>query len=249
MPRIAIVMAVLILAGAASCIIDEKRYSDPYACLNKPPPTAAASQIVFKGTVSQAGASIMGANVGVYYDTAPEVQIIGTMSQGDKGVFEMQQGFGPLAPDVFLKAHFNGLLETRYYPAVAPTDVVEVDLQMFSTGYIPIYSTLVGLDKTGGIDMQKAIFAVSVIDCNGQPIGGATVATEPPGDVRYFENGQPSPTASMTDRTLGAAVVVNVPLNMPSNNINITARVGDTVLRSHFIQGAAPMLIQTDIQP
>lgn len=250
MQRFPTVMAVLVLAGITGCMIDEKRYNPPYACLNTTLPTDAPPKITFSGTVMHpaSGNPVEQATVGVYYDSAPNTTLSETTSD-TKGGFALSQGFGPVAPAAFLKAKFNAYLETRYYPAAPPTGDVHVDLLMFSTTEVGTYGVLAGIPTPPGIDLQKAIFAVTVVDCNGDPVGGATVATEPPGTVKYFDkNVQPSPSATVTDGTTGTALVVNVPLDT-THNINITAKVDDKVLRSHFIQADAPMLIQTDIQP
>jgi hypothetical protein len=95
------------------------------------------------------------------------------------------------------------------------------------------------------IDTQQANFLVTVTDCNGMPLAGATISTVPAGTVRYFAAASPSPTAVATDAMTGSALVANV---APSNT-TIQATVGGMTLRSHNLDGVAGAIMQTEIQP
>jgi hypothetical protein len=95
------------------------------------------------------------------------------------------------------------------------------------------------------IDMTKATFLVSVVDCNGDSVAGATITTTPPGTMLYFANGRPSTTAVVTDSFTGTAVAANV----AAGTTTITAVVGTRTLTREPFESAPGVLSQTEIQP
>lgn len=241
--RIAIA-ATAVLASA--CSIPEKQLTPlgpPYACLGQPLPTTAKTQVTITGTLSDpftgnmiSGAVVLGFQVGI-----PNVPIFMTTSDAG-GQFTQRQGTGNVPRDAYLKVAPNGYLGTYYYPAVPITDDADATIQLFTTMDLGTIAAVAQLN----VDPAKAMFAVSVVDCNGMPVGGAKVTTNPPGDVRYFDaTATPSPTAIATDSRTGTALIANVPVS----NTTINATVSGMTLRSHTIDAVAGAMIQTEIQP
>jgi len=247
MPRwsIATVTALAALALGA-CSVPEKHLTDaeaPFACLNKPPPSIADDQITFAGMIrdSYSGDKIAGASVQAFLAIDRMHPIFTTTTDG-QGEFSQRQGTGGAPLDAFLRATLNGYVTTEFYPAVRFSHSSATQLQQLMPSEITTLAGVAGLT----VDLQtKALFLVTVTDCAGLPLGGATVSTTPPGDVRYFVNRLPSGTAVATDSDTGTALVANVPLS----NTTINATVSGMTLRSHTIDSTAGIVIQTEIQP
>ncbi|HEX7841988.1 MAG TPA: hypothetical protein VF469_31170 [Kofleriaceae bacterium] len=245
--RIAMVTtAVLACACSIACSIPEKQLTPlgpPYACLNQPLPTTAKTQVTVTGTLSDpfAGNMVSGAVVEGFQVGIPNVPIFMTTSD-TSGNFTQRQGTGNVPRDAYLKITKNGYLDTYYYPAVPISDDLNVTVQMFSTMVLGKLAAAAQVN----VDPTKALFAVAVIDCNGMPVGGAMVTTDPPGDVRYFDAMEnPSPVAVATDSRTGTALVANVPVS----NTAINATVLGMTLHSHRVDAVPNAIMETEIQP
>jgi hypothetical protein len=238
-------IAIAMVASAGACSIPEKQLTPlgaPYACLDQPLPMTAKDPVAITGTLTDpfsgtkiAGAVVEGFQVGL------STRIFMTTSDA-AGNFMQTQGTGQAPRNAYLHVSLNGYLPTYFYPAVPIVDDIVADIQLFTMMDL---GTLAAAAQVT-IDPNKAVLAVSVVDCNGMPVGGATVSTNPPGDVRYFDATEtPSPTAVATDSRTGTALIANV----PAVNIAISARVAGMTLRGHSIDALAGALTQTEIQP
>jgi hypothetical protein len=86
--------------------------------------------------------------------------------------------------------------------------------------------------------------AIVVRDCNGTPLAGATVASSPPGLIRYNAVGGPSSTA-MSTYTDGIAYIFNV----AAGNVTIMGTASGHALRQHVVNARADVITLTEIQP
>jgi hypothetical protein len=232
-------------SAAPGCMIPEKQLTpegDPFGCLNQPLPATAKDPVMIAGTLHDpfSGTKISGAVV-EGYQVGLSTRIFMTTSDAG-GNFSQTQGTGTVPRNAYLRVAPNGYVPSYYYPAVPIANDIATQIQLFTMNDL---GTLASAAQVT-IDPTKAILAVTVTDCNGMPLGGAAVTTQPAGTVRYFDaSATPSPTAVATDSHTGTALVVNVP---PSNT-TINAMVQGKTLRTHAIDAAAGALTQTEIQP
>jgi hypothetical protein len=157
------------------------------------------------------------------------------------GSFTREQAAGGTPREVYVHALPSGYLETYFYPAVPVADRLDATIQALTAMDL----VTLGAVAQVAVDTAKVNFVISVIDCNGAPVPGATITTVPAGTIRYFVDRAPSPTAIATDATAGAALVANV----PAGDTLISATVSGMMLRSHAVAGVAGAVVQTAIQP
>jgi hypothetical protein len=236
---------VAILASASACSIPEKYLVDaqvaPFSCLGQPLPTMASPRITIAGTLADR------VNGTVLANTAIEAFVVGTptplfmTASNASGSFTRQQGTGGAPSDVYLHALPSGYLETYFYPAVPVSQGLDATIQALTASDL----VTIGAVAQVAVDTAKVNLVISVVDCNGAPVPGATITTVPAGTIRYFVDRAPSPTAAVTDATTGAALVANV----PASSTLISATVAGMTLRSHAIDGVAGTVVQTAIQP
>jgi hypothetical protein len=244
MRRPPLTIAALLVASAAGCSIPEKQLAatgPPYACLGQPLPTTADPKVTIGALIHNpftgdmvAGAAVEGFLVGT------TASIFSTQTNGD-GQFAQDQGTAGVPRDAYLKISSNGYLTTYYYPPVPIAQDLQTQIALLKPADVMTIGNVAGVT----VDPTKASFLISVIDCNGKPVAGATVSTVPAGTVRYFINFTPSATAVATDESTGAALVANVPVS----NTTVSATVGGMTLRSHNFDSVAGAIMETDIQP
>jgi len=234
------------LASLTACAIPEKHLTaalaDPFGCLGAALPSTASNPVTIAGTLSDPfnGHPVAGAAVEGFIVGTPNA-IFATTSDAN-GEFSRDQGFGGLPRSVYLRASPNGYPASYFYPAVPVVDDVSVEIEMFTAMDLATIAKAAG---AGTLDPTRTNLLVSVIDCNGAAVAGATVSTNPPGTVRYFVEEAPSPTAVATDARTGSALVANVPVS----NTTVSATVDGRTLRSHTLDGVAGALMQIEIQP
>jgi hypothetical protein len=244
-PLLAVAAAALAAGLAGACSIPEKHLVDaqvaPFACLGQPLPAVASPQITIAGTLADR------INGNALANTAVEAFFVGTpapvfmIASDARGSFTREQASGGTPPQVVLHALPNGYLETYFYSAVPVARRLDATIQPLTAMDL----VTIGAVAQVAIDTAKVNLVISVVDCNGDPVPGASITTVPAGPIRYFVDRAPSPTAIMTDATTGAALVANV---APGDTL-INATVAGMTLRSHAITGVAGTVVQTSIQP
>jgi hypothetical protein len=230
----------------AACVPPEakQRPADgaPFDCLNRPLPTTAPMQVRITGQVLDpyAGRPVAGASVeGFLVGTATPIF---TQTSDAGGAFAQDQGTGMVPRNAYLRVSANGYVPTYFYPPVPIAGPLDVKVQVLTAMALGTLAQAAQVQ----IDGSKASFLVTVTDCLGAPLGGATVDAVPAGTVRYFDaSATPSASATATDSTTGSALVANV----ASGSTAIGAKVSGMTLRSHQIDAVAGALIQTEVQP
>jgi len=230
-------------ASATACSIPEKYLVDvpPFSCLGQPLPAVASPQITIAGTLTDR------VNGAVLANTAVEAYLVGMptpifmTASNAGGSFTRDQVTGGAPSNLFVHALPSGYLETYFYPAVPVSKGLNATIQAITASDL----VTIGAVAQVAVDTAKVNFLISVVDCNGAPVPGATITTVPAGPIRYFAGQAPSPSAVATDAITGAALVMNV----PADNTLINATVAGMTLRSHAVGGVAGAVIQTEIQP
>ncbi|HEY1553064.1 MAG TPA: hypothetical protein VGG28_34775 [Kofleriaceae bacterium] len=235
---------------AVGCAIPPERHlveapgdadDDPLACATVQPPKTAAQSVSIFGKTMQAftGDPVPNTSVTGYLDGLPG-SAFSTTSDGS-GTFSVDQNTGgaPLAFHVLASA--TGYLSTMLYPSAPLIESTEVDPQLFAMDKLEYVASLAGLT----LDMTQDQIILQVVDCSGLPLGGATVTSDPPGTVVYFQDSKPMPSAMMTDDTNAVVLIANV----PPNSTEIYASAGETMFSTLSIDAAPGVLIQAAIQP
>lgn len=237
---------ILLVVALAACSIPEKHLVDgagaPFACLGQPPPSTADVKITIAGHVSDpfTGDPVSNGAVEGYLTGTPTP--VFTVMTDATGAFSRDQGTGGVPVDGYLKLTANGFVDGYFYPGEPIAhDLTEDRLTLLTTTDMQAVGGIGGVQ----IDLNMAQVIISVIDCNGNPVPGATVSTTAGGTVRYFENARPSMTAIATDAMTGSALVANV----PPTNTRVDAMVEGMMLRSHLIDARQNALTQAEIQP
>jgi hypothetical protein len=242
--------AVAALACVSACSIPEKQLIDaapaakgpPFACFGQLPPTTANPQITITGNLIKAFSqeTVPTAPIEVHANN-PDALITTIMTNSD-GAFTYSQATARMPQDLFLRTAPPGFLETRYYPAAPIVRDLKTDVQVLTTMDLATLAAVAGIS----IDTTKATFVVTVSDCNGDPVAGAMIATQPVArNMLYLANGRPSTTAVATDSFTGTAFAANVDIS----STTITATVGTMTLHRSPIAGAPGVIVQAEIQP
>jgi|GEM_PF-2620956 len=234
----------ILLMLAAGCSFPEKTLTAktaPLACLGKPLPSTAPAQVTIDGQLADPykGTPIAGATVEGFLVGAPAP--IFTSTSDPTGAFTRDQGTGGTPRETYLRVAPNGYLPTYYYPPTPVSSDIEVRLSLFTAMELGV----IGQVAQVNLDPAKVTFLIGVVDCNGDPIAGATVTTNPPGDIRYFANDTPSADAISTDARTGSAMIANV----PASNTMISATLNGMALRSYSLEGVAGAIMEPLIQP
>ena len=232
----------LALVAVAACTFPDKEPPAPFACLGEMLPKTANPQVTVSGTVIDARQAIPkpGASVEGFLTSAPTTPIFSTTTDGMVR-FTQSQATNGFPLDAFLHVATSGYLDTAVFPPVPLTDDLDVTAELLAPGDLTTLGSLANVTPATG----TATLIVTVTDCNGAPLGGATLSASAGGTVRYFVGPMPSETALATDPMTGSALVFNVPPGMTQ----INAMVNGDVLRGHAVVATADAVVQTSIQP
>jgi hypothetical protein len=232
---------VLVLCALAACTYPEKEFDGPFTCLGKPQPTTADPLVKLSGVTTDPSNLTPIAGVTVVLQNAQMNPVFTTTSDAAGNFnFALNTNRTPAAGfDLFASA--SGKVNTYYYPA---RDITH-DLTIPTLAVLSMQeATNLSLGATGAPPtMGDGSILLTVNDCNGLPLSGATVAATA-GTVRYFTGVQPSMTTAATDA--GGVVLV---ANVPPGKVTLTARVMGMTLPAKSFTAVADTFIQTELQP
>ena len=238
------VRLVSILALAAACGKDSP--SNPntgaYACLGQPLPTTAPSTVTVSGTVTQGvigPVASSGATVTAYRtgNAAP----LATTTTAANGTFTLTIGTGGTPIDGYLQISKTGYITTYAYPpAPLAANATESGI-LVTTSEFGTLSNVASVTQ----DPAKGFIAVVVEDCNGAPIAGATITTNPAaGTIRYNSGGFPSSSATST-----AVDGIAYAFNVTAGDVIVSAMGGGHTLRAHTVAARTDGIILTAVTP
>jgi hypothetical protein len=200
-------------------------------CLGDPIPNPVADTVTVSGqTVSitaQGQQALAGVEVQAY-DDADEAITDAIDTSDAQGAWSITADVGNEPLDAYVRGTLAGYLDTYLFP---PTplfeDLTGASIIMLDSGALALLGFL-GLSQ----DNDKGVLLVAVLDCDGNPVEGASVTTTPPaGQTAYLDNGQPSTSATATDSS-GAAMLFNV----PAGDVEVNATVMGMSLRAHTVR-------------
>lgn len=215
------------------------------SCLGGSLPTTAPATLTLSGntqTVSLSGLSpVAGATV-----TAKQVSddsTVGTPDTSDNsGAFSISAPTGGVPLDAYLEITHGSYWDTLVYPPVPVSqDFTGVAALLVNDGQVSLIQSLYGVSHDG-----NGIVGVIVLDCDNNPIQGATVSTNPAGgDVLYNgPDGLPDSNATST----GADGVAQI-YSVPTGTVTVNATARGMTLRARDVKTASSQLSSTAIGP
>jgi hypothetical protein len=226
--------AMLVLAAATACAIPDQK-SNPLVCAADPLPTTAPAQVTIGGTIVDP------------YQNIPvpgaTVQLMPTgfsTMTGDTGEFSGMLATGGTPSSSYLKLTNATYVDTYYYPGAPIAGDLDVPIEML----LPPELAAIGSASGVALGSNSAELIISVVDCGGSAVAGATVTTDS-GTVVYFANDKPDPAATSTDALTGAALVVNI----TGSSTAVTANADQIMFRNHSVGTVPGALTETTIQP
>jgi hypothetical protein len=237
-------MRALAICALAACSYPEKIPIDgmgpPFGCLNAPPPTTADDPIIVSGTTSDPFTSSAIGNVTVTGQLTTIMSSLFVTHSDAMGNYRQQQATGGVPMDLYVHAAASGYLDSFYYPPHPVNHDAVFDVSLFT----PQGSSTLAAAAQLTFNAADSVVILTVADCNGTPLAGATVTSSAAGTIRYFIGPMPSTTATATD-SAGHVMVAN----MPPGNATLSATVSGMALKPRNVQSVAGAYVLTFIQP
>jgi hypothetical protein len=237
-------MRVLVLCALVACTYPEKELLGPLTCFGDPAPTTADPVVHIIGQTVDPLNRMAVAGVTVALQDAT-MSTLSTTTSDANGNFSIPLNTnGAPVSNVNLLASSIGGIDTYYFPSRPLTHdlVINPGLSVISISESGSLQSGAGFSFTPG-DGQ---ILLSIDDCHDPEVGlsGATLASSPPGMVRYFDGIQPKIDATATDAG-GVAMMANV----PPGKVTLTATAGGLTLPPRTVTAVANAFTLTEIQP
>lgn len=215
----------------------------PFACIGQPLPTVAGDPIVVSGnatSVSSGGsAPVNGATISAFRTGNGTALALDTSDAA--GAFSMSVPTGTTPIDGYLRGQAAGFLDTYVYAANPAYESATQDVVFISAATRDQLVFLASVTQSAG----NGLLPVFVLDCNGNPVAGATISLTPSsGTIRYASGGLPSTSATATDAT-GAAFIFNV----TPGTVTIDGQLTGQSFREHAILVRADVITGTSVAP
>lgn len=167
--------------------------------------------------------------------------VVAMATSGADGSFSMTIDTGGVAIDGYLLAKGDGFKDTYLYPpAPLAADTDQATCLMLTQGVFDAVSTFADAPQDAG----RGWIGVLVLDAANNPVAGATVSSEPAGEVRYNNvEGRPAREPTMT-HTDGVAYIFNV----PAGTVTVSAAKAGATFPSHDVNARADQVTLTLVQ-
>jgi hypothetical protein len=217
--------------------------TDRFRCLGEPLPTSAADPLTVSGAVNEAKISgtspVVGATVEVFRRSGGGA--IATATSGSGGAYTIAVDTDGQPLDTYVRASSGSLLKTELYaasPVVA--NATSSSFILTSLTLLDLAAGTVGANQTSG----RGAATLSIVDCDGNPVEGATVTGFGQARVYYAVDSRPNQAATATSAD-GLAFVFDV----TPGNVQINAMVDGEALRANPIAIRANTLSLAQIAP
>ena len=236
MHRVLLGLVIVITA----CGSDSSGPGAGFECLGAALPTTAPSTITLGGQIlgnALAPTALPGAEV---IASRSGTDTLAADTSDTPGFYSLSIATGGTPVDGFLRVTKSNYITTYAYPSrpLAANDTTNV--LVITPNEFSLLSVAVGVPHTSG----DGVIGIVVRDCNGTPLTGATVASNPPGVIKYNAAGAPSSSATST-YTDGVAYIFNV----AAGNVTIMGTANGHALRQHVVNARADVITLTEIQP
>lgn len=221
-----------------------------YDCVGDPYPTTASDPIVVSGVteqIDQSGLTPLG-TVGVEAFNASDGSLDTTTSDS-AGVYALSVPTGGSPLDGYVNGTKSGFIDSYLYPPQPlSNDLANIPVLMVSTtvwAFLPVLSH--GATQPNG----SGFIGLLVVDCNGNPVAGATVTCSGSNMVRYISNGaigdpaDPNMPVTTTDSS-GLALIFDV---TPGNAVTVDATADGHDYAQHNIKVRADVVTTTVVAP
>lgn len=221
-----------------------ERDGGDFSCAGQTPPQLATVTFTVDGTVTAAGISrnpVDGALVELFNAGGT---LLDSELSVDGGRYALTTNVDCAPLDGYLRASKPdaGFYDIYYYPTFPwrrPRAALE--LVVFDNAARQLVSGFAGVTIQNG----TAALALGVDDCAGAPVSGATVTTNPSGDVRYVAgNGLPT-SGAMSTSAKGQALV----FNLPPGPVTITVNARGQTFRVRTIDARVDAITSTTMTP
>lgn len=212
-----------------------------FECLGAAVPTTAPATIAVAGQIraNALSPSALGNAIIEAFRTGNTTLLAADTSE-TAGFYSLSVTTGGTPVDGYLRVTHSGQLDTYAYPSRPLFADIATNVLMVTSSELAFLATAVGVPQTAG----TGFIGVIVKDCNGDPIAGATVTTNPAGTVRYNSETTPSGSATSTSGD-GVAYVFNV----TAGTVTVQANGRGHALRQHVVNARADVVTLTEIQP
>lgn len=235
-------------APPADAFIPQDAPAGNFACAGQPLPTTAPATVAIAGTAQSASAGGLSPAAGVTVKAfAVGTQApLATTSTSGTGAYSLSVPTGGAALDGYLLGTKQGFRDSYVYPpAKIFQDLPDATVLMLMPSTFDLLLTIAGATQTAG----HGAIGIAVVDCNGDPVPGATVTAQavgggPVGTIRYTSGQLPTPSATSTDAS-GLAFVFDVPVG----EVTVNAVVAGTPLRGHVVRSYADANTTTVVRP
>jgi hypothetical protein len=209
-------------------------------CLSDPLPETAPDNVVTSGLVTTLGAVIIDGAL-VEGRAVADDGLLDDDTTGLNGAFSITLPTGGTPLDAYLRVSSTGNVDSYVYPPLPFAADYQRDVPLITTAL----RTGLADEADVMLEADTGLLYLQVLDCNGDPIEGATVTTIPPGDVSYTADSfVPVPNATSTGAS-GTAYV----FNLPPGNVEVDATMAGYSLREHTIQVRANVTTITSVVP
>ena len=241
MQRSLFVLGLAALIGA--CGSDSSSPDSAFACLGAVLPTTAPATLTVSGQTKGNALAPTALPGAVVVASRTGTDTLAADTSDTPGFYSLTITTGGTPVDGFIRVTKSGYLPTYAYPSrPLAADLPNNNVLAITSIEFGILGTATNESQAGG----NGFVGVVVKDCNGTPLAGATVTTNPPSPdaVHYNLAGTPSPTATST-----AADGVAYVFNLPAGNVTVMANAGGHTLRQHIVNARADVITLTEIQP
>jgi hypothetical protein len=217
----------------------------PFGCLGDPLPNTAPAMITLGGASNTVGINGQTPLAGVLVEVfqGASTTPITTATTDAQGAYTTMLTTGGTPLDGYIKGTKATYKDTYVYPPYPLYQDVDNAAVLLITQNT--FTLLNGLSGAQDQAPTNGFIGVLVVDCDNNPVAGATVSSNPPGsDVRYNQDGIPNGTPTSTD-TDGLAYIFNVPAGM----VTVDAMAGGNSLREHTINARANVITTTIVAP
>ena len=231
---------VLIGIALAACGGDSNGPDARFACLGATLPTTAPSVVTVSGqtkgnVLSQnalGGVEIIVSRTGT--DT------LGADTSDTPGRYSVTIATGGTPVSGHLQLKKSGYLPTFAYPSRPLFQDDTTNVLMITPSEFTALAAAASIAPTAG----AGFIGLVVSDCQGNPLAGATVTSNPAATIRYNVAGFPNQTATSTAAD-GVAYIVNV----TAGTVQINATASGHALRQVVVNARADAITLTEIQP
>jgi hypothetical protein len=217
--------------------------TDRFRCQGEPLPTTAADPLTVSGMVNEARINgtpaVVGATVEVFRRSGGDA--IATTTSGSGGAYTIAVDTDGEPLDTYVRASSGSLLKTELY-AAAPVvgDATSSSFILTSLTLLDFAAGTVGANQTSG----RGAATLSIVDCDGNPVEGATVTGFGQTRVYYAVDGKPNQAATATSAD-GLAFIFDV----APGDVQINAMVDGEALRANPIAIRANTVSLAQIAP